>query len=111
MGSEPFDNPLGANLRSLLERLLREEIFRSYVARRAWFLVPLIALVLIGLFVGVFLGVATVAKALQPHFAVRGYGLMLFGAILWLIIAVWFLYVFFSWLEKRALRTHDPHRI
>jgi len=101
-----FEHWLPIGLLEVAVRLQREELFRSYVARRAWLLVPIISIALIALLVLIFRILAVLAGIVPPGAVVARYGILLLGAIIWLVIALWFIYVFFVWLEKRAMEKH-----
>ena len=95
-------------LYALAQRFRRDEVLRTYVAKRAWFIVP-------GAFFATFVSVCVTGWLLG--FAVEylpenggplvRYTIGLIVALAMLAFPVWVLYGFFSWIEKRALREHN----
>ena len=92
---------------ALAQRLQRDEVFRSYVAKHVWFVLPVAFLATLLILV------CTVAAMLfalelfpQPVEPFVGYTVVLIAVFAWLTFTIWMLYGFFSWLEKRALRKH-----
>ena len=90
--------------RALAQRLQREEVFRVYVLKRIWFVLPVAFITVVGLF-----GIAVVAmgsfiRTLGPFTQPIRYSIAAVGMAMWMAVTVWFLYIFFSWLERRALR-------
>lgn len=90
--------------RELASRLERDRIFRFYVVRRLWFLLPVcVVLVLL------ILAVIVIALALafrqfpEPSYRFLRYGMAVLASVAWIVVSTAFLYVFFTWLERRAI--------
>jgi len=92
---------------ALAQRLQRDELFRSYVVKHAWFVIPaaiLATFLILGFIVAAMLfALQLFSQPVEPF--VR-YTVVLIGALAWLTFTIWMLYGFFSWLEKRALQKH-----
>jgi len=95
-------------LRELREQALsfrRNELFRRYVLRRMWFVIPLsLVFVLIGSACAA--GVIAFLRGLVAQPPARWFvvTVLCFGAAVWIASIVSQLYVLFAWLERQASR-------
>jgi len=83
----------------------RDELFRAYVLRRMWFVIPLsLVFTLIGSACAV--GVVTLLFGLVVQPAPRWFVViaLCFGAVVWLASIISQLYVLLTWLERQASR-------
>jgi hypothetical protein len=93
-------------LRRLREQALsfeREERFRAYVLRRAWFALPLL-LVFAAVGTACALGAALLLVRLAAPLAAPWFTTMVFcvGAAVWVTVTLAQAYWLFAWLERRA---------
>jgi uncharacterized membrane protein (DUF485 family) len=97
-----------AQLRALAQKYQREEIFRSYVARRAWFLVPIASVFTLLILVTVVAAMLLTLRLFSPLIGpLTKHVVFVVGAIVWIGLTIAMLYVSFSWLAKRALRRYE----
>lgn len=90
--------------RDLASRFERDRVFRSYVVKRLWFLLPACVML-------VLLMLAVVVAALmlghehfsQPHYRLLRYWMVILASVAWILASTAVLSVFFTWLEKRAI--------
>lgn len=94
---------------ALAERFQREERFRSYVARRLWFIAPAMGFVAVFLFGVVFAAMALVVQAYALAGTPIGYAAVVLCVLLWLLLSVGCMYFMFAELERRAAKAGLSH--
>jgi 4-amino-4-deoxy-L-arabinose transferase-like glycosyltransferase len=88
---------------ALALRFQREERFRSYVARRLWFIAPAMGLIAVFLFGLVFTALGQVMHAFALAGTPLGYAMVALCVMLWLLLSGGCIYFMFAGLERRAL--------
>jgi hypothetical protein len=95
---------------ALAKRMQRDEVCRRYLQRNIVFVLPASAFITLGLF---FLTVKAmlIVTGLFDQPITRSVAIFTFvgGAVTWIAATIGALYLFFSYLEKEALRADEPN--